>query len=78
MKKTQRQKICDDSAAPSTPDSELPTTTRTMLTIHRPAPRSQLATREQRRGTTTVMTVVSKQQRSAETVRRREPSASTK
>ena len=58
---------CGDSTPPTTPDSELPTATRTMLTIHRPARRSQLATREQRRGTTTVMTVVSKRRRSVDT-----------
>ena len=68
---------CDDSAAPSTPDSELPTATRNMMTIHRPARRSQLATREQRRGTTTVMTVISKLRRSVDTDGQSEPSAST-
>ena len=66
---------CDDSEAPGTPDSELPTATRTMLTIHRPARRSQLATREQRRGTTRILTVVAKRQRSSEPVQRRAPSA---
>ena len=47
---------------PSIPEEDLPTATRTM-TIHRPAGRSQIATREQRRGTTSVLTIMAKRQR---------------
>ena len=43
---------------PETPEQALPTATRSKVhTIQRPARRSQLATREERRGTTSVLTI---------------------
>ena len=41
----------EGSEVPNTPEAELPTATRTVMTIHRPARSSQVVTRAQRRGT---------------------------
>ena len=55
----------EGSEAPNTPETELPTATRTVMTIHRPASSSQVATRAQRRGTASVLTIAVKRQRQA-------------